>query len=256
MQATAIVNYHITSDKTQAYHIDANGEKGNLLSPVLAPTEVKVEDLRNKKVSVSFWSDSLSFTQSVSEVSDFEAPPGDWEETYNRELSNLLAQQIEAKEVIVFDHTVRVDDPNSERKPARNVHSDYSPSGAHERLKDIIGEDSFGFVNVWRPVRDVIMNAPLGFVLPGSVNADDWLLLQLIYPDRIGEIMGLVNNTAHEWVYLSNMSPNEVAFFNIYDNKGLPSIGHSALDFIEGNTTGNSVPLIRRSIESRTLVRY
>lgn len=64
--------------------------------------------------------------------------------------------------------------------------------------------------------------------------------------------MGLVGNTNHEWVYQSRMTPDEVAVFNIYDNKGKPSVAHSALDMIEDPT----ITTIRQSIESRTLVRY
>ena len=48
------------------------------------------------------------------------------------------------------------------------------------------------------------------------------------------------------------MTPDEVAFFNIYDNRGRPSIGHSAVDLIEDPT----INTIRKSIESRTLIRY
>ncbi len=87
---------------------------------------------------------------------------------------------------------------------------------------------------------------------PKSVSADDWLTLDLIYPDRVGQIMGLVANNAHEWIYLSRMTPEEVALLNIYDSEGLPSIAHSALDLVDKPPA--STP--RMSIESRTLIRY
>ena len=161
---------------------------------------------------------------------------------------------------VIFDHTVRVDDPNSDRKPARNVHSDYSPEGAQQRLIDILGAEKaedwsaghYGFINVWRPVDASINSAPLGFVRPSSVEEEDWVLVDLIYPDRLGHIMGLAANDGHEWVYQSRMTPDEVAYFNIYDNRGHPSIAHSAIDLVEDA----SVHSIRKSIESRTLVRY
>jgi hypothetical protein len=258
MQVTATVNYHIASPDEQAFHIDADGEKGKLVSPVLVPTEVTVQDLRSG-AAADFARDSVSFVRRASAVGDFETS-NDWEETYDRELHDLLAQQIGAKETIVFDHTLRIDDPNSLRKPARNVHSDYSKAGAHQRLRDLLGEDKareweaghFAFVNVWRPVANPITSSPLGFIRPRSVAAADWLTIKLIYPDRIGSIMGLVANAAHEWVYLSQMTPDDVAFFNIYDNRGKPSVAHSALDM----AGDDSVTLPRKSIESRTLVRY
>ena len=64
--------------------------------------------------------------------------------------------------------------------------------------------------------------------------------------------MGLVGSKRHAWLYQSRMTPDEVVFFNIYDNRGLPSIAHSALDMVEDPT----VTTVRKSIESRTLVRY
>ena len=81
---------------------------------------------------------------------------------------------------------------------------------------------------------------------------DDWVPIGLVYPDRTGSIMGLVANAAHEWVYCSRMTPDEVALFNIYDNRGKASVAHSALD-VEGD---GSNPAPRMSVESRTLVRY
>ena len=92
---------------------------------------------------------------------------------------------------------MRVDDPHSERKPARNVDSDYSREGAENRLIDVIGAERaaewsngrYAFINLWRPIDNPINSAPLGFVRPASVRDEDWMLIDLIYPDRLGHIM-------------------------------------------------------------------
>ena len=259
MPRTTAVNYHVHRPHRQAYHIDADGIVGKLVSPEHAVTEVRVNDVRRDEASVTFASDSVAFAHYPTQVTAF-TDARDWQSVYERELTQLLCRELGAREVVVFDHTVRVDDPDSERQPARNVHSDYSPAGAQRRLIDILGPAKaaawsaghYAFINVWRPIGAAINSAPLGFIRPSSVAADDWLPLDLIYPDRIGHIMGLVANDRHEWLYLSKMTPDEVAFFNIYDHRDLPPIGHSALDLIEDE----SVHLVRRSIESRTLVRY
>ncbi|WP_120634841.1 CmcJ/NvfI family oxidoreductase [Ruegeria sp. EL01] len=259
MPRTGTVNYHVHRDTRQAFHIDAGGVGGMLISPELVATDINVWDVRNGHTAVMFATDCVSFVQEPTKVAEFTADQH-WKTDYDRELAELLKREVEAKEVIVFDHTVRVDDPNSDRKPARNVHSDYSAQGAQQRLVDILGSDKaaewsaghYGFINVWRPVETPINSAPLGFVRPSSVADEDWILIDLVYPDRLGHIMGLAANDAHEWVYQSKMTPDEVAFFNIYDNKGLPSIAHSAIDLVEDD----SLHVIRKSIESRTLVRY
>lgn len=259
MTRTATVNYHVHKPERQAFELDAGGIVGNLISPELAPIVVSVLDERSVGASTTFEGASVAFTDFPTKVQDF-GEGTRWRETYDKEVSEFLRNEINAKDVIIFDHTVRIDDPNAERKPARNVHSDYSVDGAQQRLIDLLGEEKaaewrkghYAFVNVWRPVGDTINSAPLGFVLPESVAKEDWILLDLIYPNRKGQILGLAANPDHEWVYMSKMTPKEVVYFNIFDNQGRPSIAHSALDMVEDP----AINTIRKSIESRTLVRY
>lgn len=257
MARVGTVNYHVHKPERQAFEIDAGGVVGRLIAPELAPTKVRVNDVRGG-IPVAFDQDSVAFLNAPSAVEDFTAKG--WNSTYDAELTMLLMSALGAQEVVVFDHTVREDDPNSDRKPARNVHSDYSAEGAQKRLVDILdanrAEDwasgHYAFINVWRPVGASINSAPLGFVRPSTVSPEDWILIDLIYPDRRGHIMGLSASESHEWVYQSKMTPDEVAIFNIYDNCGLASIGHSAIDMVEDE----SISRVRKSIESRTLVRY
>jgi hypothetical protein len=162
--------------------------------------------------------------------------------------------------VTVFDHTVRVDDPSAVRRPARNVHNDYSAAGARQRLAELVGEERavqleaghYGFVNVWRPIDDPIKTSPLGFIHPSSIDPQDWVTIDLIYPDRVGQILGVAASSGHDWFYLSGMTPDEVVILNVFDNRGRPHPGHSALD-IDGSPEPQAP---RKSIESRTLVRY
>ncbi|MEL6545383.1 MAG: CmcJ/NvfI family oxidoreductase, partial [Myxococcota bacterium] len=179
---------------------------------------------------------------------------------YEDELRRIVQEQLSAREVVVFDHTVRLDDSTSERRPARDVHADYSEDGARQRLVDLLGperarswsEGHFAFVNLWRPLFEPVNSTPLGFVRPRSVATKDWVVLDLVYPDRVGQIMGLVHNPAHEWVYFSKMTPDEIVLFNIFDSEGRASIAHSALDLVEDP----DIKRPRKSIESRTVVRF
>jgi len=260
MARTGTVNYHFHRPERQAYHIDAGGVVGALVSPEHDVMEITVRDVRGRESSLTFAQDSVAFLDAPSDVSSFTDDAASWRAQYDRELTGLLTRELEVSEVVIFDHTVRVDDPDADRQPARNVHSDYSPEGARQRLIDLLGEDRaaawsdghYAFINVWRPIDAPINSAPLGFVRPASVLPEDWLLLDLIYPDRLGSIMGLVASDAHEWVYRSRMTPDEIVYFNIFDNQGLASIAHSAIDMVEDP----SVHSVRKSIESRTLVRY
>ncbi len=258
MTRTATVNYHVHKSYRQAFELDAGGVAGDLISPELIATSVVLADNRTTTSSVSFACDAVEIMPLETQVRDF---AGDsWKPIYDTEIKAMLQDKLGAREVVVFDHTVRTDDPGATRKPARNVHSDYSKDGAEQRLVDLLGAETaaewaqghYAFVNVWRPVGHPINSAPLGFVRPSSVDPSDWILLDLIYPERKGQIMGLVGNPEHEWIYQSKMTPDEVAIFNIDDNRGLSSIAHSALDMVEDP----NITTIRKSIESRTLVRY
>ena len=64
--------------------------------------------------------------------------------------------------------------------------------------------------------------------------------------------ISITANHQHEWFYLSHMTQEEIEIFNIYDNHRLASIAHSALD----SNTEETISTVRKSIESRTLVRY
>jgi len=259
MSETAVVNYHLKSAEPQAFRFDVDGVVGNLVSPNLAPTKIRVQDLRNGSSPVEFTTDGITFEKHRSVIKNFCDLPG-WIEIYNHELRSILAEKIGAKEVIVFDHTVRIDNPDADRKPARNVHNDYSPSGAEQRLVEILGEEKanefqfghYGFVNVWRPVEHPITSAPLGFIRPSSIKAEDWMAIELIYPDRTGQILGVAASDDHDWFYLSKMTPDEIVIFNIYDNEGRPFLGHSALEM----DNKSCIPAPRKSIESRTVIRY
>lgn len=251
------INYH-TRTATPEIVIDADGIPGNRIDPELEPVIVELHDARNTNVDLDFHSDGLSFVRAPTSVGTFR-DPGAVRDTYDRELTELLRAETGATEVVVFDHTVRIDDEGT-RPPARHVHGDYNAASAQRRLIDILGESRatewggghFAIVNVWRPIECVVEQVPLAFADPKTVAASDWIDIDIVYPDRRGQITGLVRQPTHRWIYLSRMRPDEAAIFSVYDNRGRPAIAHSAVELL--NDRDNVCP--RRSIESRTLVRF
>lgn len=259
MQVKARVNYHVKKNAPQAFKLDQAGMSGHLIAPDLAPTEVSVTDLRSSLGQPEFATDGVEFVSNASQVEDFENEDA-WKTPYEAELAQLLKQTIGAKDVITFDHTIRIDDPHATRRPARNVHNDFTYKSAAQRLVELLGEEradafrkaGFGFVNVWRPIENVVQSSPLGFIKPASMEIDDWIDIDVIYPDRVGQVLGVAANDRHRWFFQSDMTPSEAIIFNIYDSRNRPHIAHSALDIM--NEASISTP--RKSIESRSLVRY
>jgi len=259
MRVAAKVSYHIHSTERQSILFDVDGEYGNIVFPELSESNITAEDLRNNLTHVNFKEDGISFKNSPTKIKDF-IHSSDWEETYNNEIEALLSETINAKEVIVFDHTIRVDEPDQARQPARHVHNDYTAIGAEQRMIDVLGDQEskrflkghYGLINTWRPIENPIKSSPLGFIHPNSIVDEDWMTIYLDYPDDVREISGVAANHKHEWFYVSNMTLDEVVIFNTYDNNGHPHLAHSAID-IDAET---NIQTSRKSIESRAIVLY
>lgn len=255
---SAKVNYHVKKPFTQAFEFDVDGIDGNLVSPELSTISVQVHDVRENQTKTEFTQHGITFLEDLPPV-PYPFRQHD-EQVYDLAIADLLRTHINAKDAIVFDHTIRIDGDDASRRPARNVHNDYSKEGIEKRLIELIGEERaaqfhaghFGFVNVWRPIENTIMSSPLGFICPDSMNIEDWMTIDLIYPDRKGEILGVIANPKHQWFYKSKMGIDEAIVFNIYDNKGIPFLAHSALDMKEKGAKHTT----RKSIESRILVLY
>ena len=85
---------------------------------------------------------------------------------YDPEIEALVKQQTGAAEVVVFDHTVRVqsDDKRREKKVRETVklaHNDYTENSGPQRVRDILGDAAeaerrlgkrYAFFNLWRPM--------------------------------------------------------------------------------------------------------
>lgn len=107
-------------------------------------------------------------------------------------------------------------------------------------------------INVWRPIRQVLRD-PLAVAVADSVNDEDLIVHELIYPDRRGETYGVRHQKEQQWRYKSGLEPSEVLLIKCFDSKKdgrSRRVPHSA--FVDP-AAGPDVPT-RESIEVRTLV--
>ena len=207
----------------------------------------------------------FQFRQHRSAVKDFydEAEIGS---VYFPEVERLLKQATGAEKIVTFDHTLRVGAGTNRkglREPVRRVHNDYTPKSGPQRVRDLLDpaeaeerlKHRFAIVNVWRPIRGPVEEAPLAVCDARSVAPADLIETDLLYPDRTGEIYSVAFNPAHRWVYFPAMERDEVLFLKVYDSvtDGRARFApHTAFE----DPTGPRTPIPRESIETRSLVLF
>jgi hypothetical protein len=153
-------------------------------------------------------------------------------EVYYKEAERIVADATGASRVVVFDHTIRrrewgAEDrtPGIPRQPVTRIHGDYTEVSGPQRVRDLMGEEAdvllrrrFAIVNLWRPIRGPLYDAPLAVCDARSVAPGDLVAQDLIYRDRTGEIYGLTYNPAHRWFYVPAMQREEVLLLKCYDS--------------------------------------
>ncbi len=185
---------------------------------------------------------------------------------YYPEAERLVAKVTGATRVLVFDHTVRrrirggVDrSAGTPRQPVTVVHNDYTIKSGPQRVRDLMGEEAqellshrLEIVNVWRPIRGPLRDAPLAVCDATTVAFTDFVPSDLVYRDRTGEIYRVRYNAAHHWFYVPEMQVDEAILIKCYDSAPEKArfTAHSAF---EDPTAPADVPP-RESIELRTLV--
>ncbi len=220
--------------------------------------------------------EGFALTRHDTAVGDF-ADAAEIEAVYYPEAASLLRRETGASRVVVFDHNLRQDDGvgggavggaagGDRRPPVRQVHNDYTEASAARRAADLIGAEAlaqvrrFAIVNVWRPIFGPVLTAPLALADARSVAPEDLVAVDLVYPDRTGEIYHAAWSPHHRWVYYPRMACDEALLIKGHDSLAGASLGvgrvpfalHSAFD--DPTTPPGAAP--RESIEVRALVLF
>ena len=192
--------------------------------------------------------------------------PAEIEGVYFPEVEALLKQATGAEKVVTFDHTLRVGPARhkkGQREPVRRVHNDYTPNSGPQRVRDLLPaaeaeerlKHRFAIINVWRPIRGPVEEAPLAVADARSIAPGDLIATDLLYPARTGETYSVAYNPAHRWFYFPEMRREEVLFLKVYDSATdgrARFAAHTAFD----DPTGPRLPIARESVETRSLVFF
>ena len=190
---------------------------------------------------------------------------------FYEEVQSFVTTRLNAKLSFIFDHTLRSEvplgDTTSRRAPVKTVHSDFTQSSASRTVDQILSslpKDTaktlralrYQLLNIWMPFKYDVFESPLAFCLPGSFTKASQHTLYLVYPDRIGKILGYSYEKKHEWLYFEKMTCNEFVMFKTFDSdmsQDIISVPHSAVELI-GSSDKNKP--FRRSVEFRLVIFF
>jgi hypothetical protein len=230
--------------------------------------EVEIRDVRPLAETLSLEQEGFQLLTAPTRVTDFDDEDAVRTEYYD-EAIELLKSQTGATRVVVFDHTIRRRIPGAvertkgiPRQPVPRVHNDYTVKSGPQRVRDLLGDEAdellkkrFAVINVWRPIRGPVLDAPLAITDASSIAEGDLVPTDLVYPDRTGEIYYVKFNPDHKWFYAPAMRNDEVLLIKCYDSIDdgrARFVPHSA--FVDPTTPAGAPP--RESIELRTLVFF
>src|SRR5690349_2496683 len=186
---------------------------------------------------------------------------------YYPEVVALVQRLSGARRVVVFDHTLRSGDEGEReakliREPVLSAHNDYTEWSGPNRVREVMGAEAdellkrrFAVIQVWRAIAQPIVSNPLAMADARSVAADDLLIAERRYPNRVGQTYRLKYNAAHRWFYFPKMRRDEAIVFKVYDSAKDGRARFTPHTSFEDPTTPPGAPP-RQSIEARALAFF
>ena len=226
---------------------------------------VPIYDARPLLSELSLDREGFEIVRQESKVANF-FDENEVRSVYYPEVERLVREHTGAVKVHVFDYNVRSRPmakarENGAREPVKFAHNDYTIKSGPQRVRDLLPDEAdallknrFAVINVWRPIRGPVEESPLAVCDGRSMTADDFVLQNLIYRERIGEVYAVAHNPNQRWFYFPHQSKEEVLLLKCYDSDAnrLRFTAHSA--FEDPTSPTGAAP--RESIEVRTLVFF
>jgi hypothetical protein len=191
---------------------------------------------------------------------------------YYPESVELLKRATGASEARIFDHTLRrrvvgeadrSTKPGVPRQPANRVHVDQTAASGVSRLRieypdeaDALLRRRVAIVNLWRPIKSPVLDAPLAVCDARSVEPQDLVASDLVFRDRRGETYNLIYNPEQRWFYAPQMRSDEVLLLKCFDSRDDGAVARFAphTAFIDPTAPSDAPP--RESIELRAYVIF
>ena len=229
--------------------------------------EISIYDGRPIADDLSLDRQGFTLTRFPTAVKDF-YDEDEVRSVYYPEMEKIVRQATGCSKVVVFDHTIRVDDETAQadrkvRGPVKNMHNDFTRKSAPQRVRDLLPADEadtrlnqrFGSINVWRPIVGPVETSPLAICGWDTLDETDLIPAERRYLDRIGGVLHLCHNPNQRWYYFPKMEREEVVLLKCFDSLEDGTAKWTCHgSFKDPDTPANAKP--RESIEIRTLYFY
>jgi len=264
-----ILQFTVPTGETPVTQVsDTGGGRSDPKTGQYEMKEVTIHDGRPTADQLDMEVQGYEFLKSDTAVTDF-TDSEQVKEIYYPELEKLLLEATGAEKVVIFDHTIRIGDPEKRdalgvRDPVRSAHNDFTDQSAPQRVRDLLPEAEaeerlgrrYTSVNVWRPLTGPVKTDPIAICAWDSIDDKDMIPSERVYNNRVGGILNLSYNPEQEWAYFPDMERDEVILLKCFDSERdgrARWTAHAA--FEDPNGPDPSLPA-RESIEVRTLIFY
>jgi hypothetical protein len=234
--------------------------------PQLGPRMMQIHDARPLRDELSLDKEGVVLVDAPTTFGDF-YDPDRVRASYFPEIEALVKEKTGAVRVVAFDHNLRSKALASEKRydaqmPVLFAHNDYTEDSGPQRVRDLFPDEAagllekrFAVINVWRPTRGPVRESPLAVCDAETMGPNDLVAMDLIYPDRIGEVQSLRFEAEHRWLYFPEMQASEVMLLKCYDSARDGRARFTAHTAFEDPSTPDDA-VARESIEVRTLAFF
>ncbi|MGI4814198.1 MAG: CmcJ/NvfI family oxidoreductase [Janthinobacterium lividum] len=228
---------------------------------------VQIEDARPIAQRLNLDVEGVAVARRASVVADF------WDEAQtlalgHPETAQLVKDITGASRVVVFDHTRRRREegaadraPDVPRQPATRAHVDQTIWSGPKRVREIMGAQAdalltrrAAIINVWRPIAHAARDWPLAVGDARSIEAEDLIASDLIFPHRTGQTYGVAFNPAQRWLYIPDLQVDEALLIKCWDSDASVARFAPHTAFEDATTPPGTPP--RQSIEFRTIAFF
>jgi hypothetical protein len=262
----ATLNYlHRTERKPFVYMIEPPPGLPVAWGDVHTVPDIAVHNARQLEQAPSLEAQGFALHVHETAVTDF-YDPAQIAQIYYPEIERLLMAATGAEKVVIFDHTIRSipklrEGVKGMREPSRHIHNDYTEVSGRQRVREHLGPEEaeqrlaqrFLEINVWRPIRGPLQDSPLAVCDSSTLAAEDLIVCDLIYADKVTETYSIAHNLAHRWYYYPGMRREEALLFKGFDSdRGARTRFTPHTAFADPAAPADMLP--RESIEVRALV--